>query len=103
MDRPAQCAEARALNSPSSFLVSAYVTAPKQREAIPFPSKETTVSQGYAATDQSAGQIDVVARCQAGDMEAFETLYRQHSARIYTLACRMGGSPEAGEDLLQKT
>jgi RNA polymerase sigma-70 factor (ECF subfamily) len=78
------------------------VTGPKQRGAIPFPSKETTVSQGYAETDQSARQIDIVARCQSGDMEAFESLYRLHSARIYTLACRMGGSPEDGEDLLQE-
>ena len=78
------------------------MTAPKQRGTIPFPSKETTVRQGYAETDQYASQIDIVARCQSGDMEAFETLYRQHSARIYTLACRMGGSPEDGEDLLQE-
>jgi RNA polymerase sigma-70 factor (ECF subfamily) len=35
-------------------------------------------------------------------MEAFETLYRQHAARLYTLACRMAGSPEDGEDLLQE-
>src|SRR4026209_1449152 len=43
-----------------------------------------------------------VARCQAGDVEAFETIYRQDAARIYTLACRMAGSPEDGEDLLQE-
>ena len=46
--------------------------------------------------------MDLVTRCQAGDGEAFETLYRQHSARIYALACRMGGSAEDGEDLLQE-
>lgn len=46
--------------------------------------------------------VDRVARCQAGDIEAFETLYRQHSAKIYTLACRMAGSAEDGEDLLQE-
>lgn len=45
---------------------------------------------------------DLVARCQAGDVEAFETLYRRHASRIYTLACRMAGSPEDGEDLLQE-
>ena len=45
---------------------------------------------------------DLVARCQAGDVEAFETIYRQHASRLYTLACRMAGSPEDGEDLLQK-
>ena len=67
------------------------MTAPKQRPPIPFPSKELTGSAG-----------DLIARCQAGDVEAFEALYRQHAARLYTLACRMAGSPEDGEDLLQE-
>ena len=34
--------------------------------------------------------------------DAFETLYRQHAARIYALASRMAGSPDEGEDLLQE-
>jgi RNA polymerase sigma-70 factor (ECF subfamily) len=46
--------------------------------------------------------MDLVERCRAGDAEAFETLYRQHASRIYTLACRMAGSPDDGEDLLQE-
>lgn len=29
-------------------------------------------------------------------------MYREHSARIFSLACRMAGSPEDGEDLLQE-
>jgi len=45
---------------------------------------------------------ELVAHCQAGNVEAFETLYHQHAARLYTLACRMAGSPEDGEDLLQE-
>jgi RNA polymerase sigma-70 factor, ECF subfamily len=49
-----------------------------------------------------AGDRELVARCQAGDAEAFETLYRQHASRLYTLASRMAGSPEDGEDLLQE-
>ena len=55
------------------------------------PSKEATVEPG-----------DLIARCQEGDVEAFELLYRQHAVRLYTLACRMAGSPEDGEDLLQE-
>jgi len=43
-----------------------------------------------------------VSRSLNGDVDAFETVYRQHSARIYSLACRMAGSPEDGEDLLQE-
>jgi len=46
--------------------------------------------------------MDLVARVRAGDLDAFETLYREHAARLYTLACRMAGSPEDGEDLLQE-
>ena len=46
--------------------------------------------------------MDLVARVRAGDVDAFETLYREHAARLYTLACRMAGSPEDGEDLLQE-
>ncbi len=34
--------------------------------------------------------------------EAFEELYRQQAPRIYSLACRIAGSPEDGEDLLQE-
>jgi RNA polymerase sigma-70 factor (ECF subfamily) len=44
----------------------------------------------------------LVARCQAGDVEAFAELYALHSARIFSLAARMAGSPETGEDLLQE-
>jgi RNA polymerase sigma-70 factor (ECF subfamily) len=46
--------------------------------------------------------VDLVARCQAGDVEAFGTLYRNHAPRIYALASRMAGSPDEGEDLLQE-
>ena len=49
-----------------------------------------------------ASDAELVARSQAGEAEAFETLYHQHAPRIYSLACRMAGSPEDGEDLLQE-
>jgi RNA polymerase sigma-70 factor (ECF subfamily) len=65
------------------------VTGAKQRPPIPFPSNDTD-------------GLDLVARCQAGDVGAFETLYLRHASRIYSLACRMAGSPEDGEDLLQE-
>ena len=45
---------------------------------------------------------DLVARCQAGDVDAFAELYARHSVRIFSLAARMAGSPETGEDLLQE-
>src|SRR5437763_7343776 len=49
-----------------------------------------------------AAPPDLVARCQAGDVDAFAELYALHSARIFSLAARMAGSPETGEDLLQE-
>ena len=65
------------------------MAARKQRPPIPFPSKEATGD-------------DVVARIRAGDTGAFEELYREHAPRLYALSCRMAGSTEDGEDLLQE-
>ncbi len=45
--------------------------------------------------------LELAERCQEGDAEAFEELYRQHSTRLYSLALRMTGSAEEAEDLLQ--
>jgi RNA polymerase sigma-70 factor (ECF subfamily) len=73
------------------------VTATRQRGAVSFPSKPVRV-----ITPASVNDVQLVALCQAGDVDAFEALYRQHSARIYSLACRMAGSPQDGEDLLQE-
>jgi RNA polymerase sigma-70 factor, ECF subfamily len=39
---------------------------------------------------------------QPGTPGTFEELYRQQAPRIYSLACRIAGSPEDGEDLLQE-
>ena len=60
----------------------------RQRAPIPFPSKAVT---GRPEVPETPERID-----------DFESIYRQHSSRIYTLACRMAGSPEDGEDLLQE-
>jgi RNA polymerase sigma-70 factor, ECF subfamily len=81
-----------ALKPTPLILVSPSVTEAKQRQPVPFPSKETGGTR----------DADLVARCRAGDVDAFETIYNQHAARIYTLACRMAGSPQDGEDLLQE-
>ncbi len=69
------------------------MTVPKQRQPLLFPSKSVTVGVGDTA---------LVARVRAGDVEAFEALYKQHAARIYSLASRMAGSPDEGEDLVQE-
>jgi RNA polymerase sigma-70 factor, ECF subfamily len=45
---------------------------------------------------------DLVSRCRAGDLTAFEELYREHSARLYNVAYRMVGHPDEADDLLQE-
>jgi len=44
----------------------------------------------------------LVERCRNGELGAFEELYRAHSARLYSLACRMVGNQTDAEDLLQE-
>ena len=46
--------------------------------------------------------LELAARCRAGDAEAFEELYRQHARRLFSLVFRMTGSAEDAEDLLQE-
>ena len=68
----------------------------KQRRTPSVPSNRLTVNRS------DANAADLVVRCQAGDVEAFGELYRHHSPRIFALVCRMSGSTETGEDLLQE-
>src|SRR5262245_5731350 len=80
----------------SQFYDDPIVAAIRQRPGASFPSKVERVSQPPLDDDE------LVARCRAGDVDAFEVLYRRHAPRVYSLACRMAGSPEEGEDLLQE-
>jgi RNA polymerase sigma-70 factor (ECF subfamily) len=52
----------------------------------------------------SGGNVEDVAlasirRAQTGDLDAFESLYRQHSGRVYALCLRLsaGDNPDATE------
>ena len=60
-------------------------------------------SSGTAAGSPSrADDLALVERCRQGDLAAFETIYRAHSGRLYSVACRMLGNPADAEDLLQE-
>lgn len=49
-----------------------------------------------------AEELALVERCRQGDLAAFEEVYRVHSGRLYSVACRMVGNPTDAEDLLQE-
>jgi RNA polymerase sigma-70 factor (ECF subfamily) len=45
---------------------------------------------------------EIVARAQAGDSAAFETIYREHSPKVYALCLRLsGGSQQDATELMQ--
>jgi RNA polymerase sigma-70 factor (ECF subfamily) len=55
-----------------------------------------------AGAPTRADDVALVERCQRGDLGAFEELYRTHSGRLFSVACRMVGNPADAEDLLQE-
>lgn len=44
----------------------------------------------------------LVARAQAGDLDAFEALVREHTRAVYGHAARFFGSPDAADDVVQE-
>jgi RNA polymerase sigma-70 factor (ECF subfamily) len=49
------------------------------------------------------GEADLIAEARAGDMAAFERLYRAHVARVHGLCLRMTRHRQTAEDLTQET
>lgn len=73
-----------------------------QRSPGPLPSKLVEVRSAAEAGASRAAEAELVARCRRGDLSAFEEIYRTHAGRLYSVACRMLGSPTEAEDLLQE-
>jgi RNA polymerase sigma-70 factor (ECF subfamily) len=58
----------------------------------PFPSP----------TEDKTATLDCIRRAQAGDVDAFEVLYREHSGRVYALCVRLkGGDRSDATELMQ--
>jgi RNA polymerase sigma-70 factor (ECF subfamily) len=51
--------------------------------------------------ERLARERDLVRRAQAGDVSAFEHLYRENVNRVYALCYRMSGSAELAQELTQ--
>ena len=62
-------------------------------------SRRTTIEP--AVEDPRAAERALVTRAQAGDMVAFEALYRQNARRVFGLCLRIAGDGHVAEELAQ--
>ena len=61
-----------------------------------------TVGSFPSNAEDRTATLDIVRRAQSGDVEAFESLYRQHSGRVYALCLRLRAGDNAdATELLQ--
>ncbi len=65
------------------------------------PTELPSNSSERAAEAATAEQA-LVARCMAGDADAFKQVYDAHATRLYNLAYRMSGTAAEAEDILQE-
>lgn len=63
----------------------------------------TSAAIAVAGTEVAlhADDLALAERCRAGDVEAFEALYRDHASRLFGLTVRMLGNRTDAEDMLQ--
>ena len=69
----------------------------RQRNTLMSSSK----APGEATAPTHQKDLALAERCRAGDLAAFEELYRTYSGRLFSLTCRMLGNTADAEDLLQ--
>jgi RNA polymerase sigma factor (sigma-70 family) len=65
--------------------------------------RETTTVVSSVAAHMSPDDSALAAACQAGDLRAFERLYRQHAARMKSMARNLLGTTSDAEDAVQET
>ena len=72
----------------------------EQREAL--EALEEGLPAPAQATRNRAADVELAARCRAGEPAAWEYLVRQYSRRVYHLAYKFVGRHEQAEDLTQE-
>jgi RNA polymerase sigma-70 factor, ECF subfamily len=68
----------------------------------PPPRTEPKAADARPLQHGSPSLDETVRLAQQGNAEAFETIYQQHSRRVYALCLRMLGDPVEAEDLAQE-
>ncbi len=64
-------------------------------------SKQTKLVNTLASSDRN-DEILLITRVKQNDIEAFEQLYRLHSARVYALCLRLSGNRAIAEEYSQE-
>ena len=64
-------------------------------------SSEHLAASGEPSTDRHGDETALLARLRAGDDQAFETLVRSYSTRLFSVARRIVGSDEDARDVVQ--
>jgi DNA-directed RNA polymerase sigma subunit (sigma70/sigma32) len=64
-------------------------------------SKEAARNVEVNALSRNETDLELVKRAQAGDAEAFATLFHAHKARVYSICVRMTNNTAQAEDLTQ--
>lgn len=64
-------------------------------------SIEGSADDRPVGTDRWAAERETVRRAQAGELEAFEQLYRENVRRVYALCYRLAGEAALAEELAQ--
>ena len=59
-------------------------------------------AEAIANVEQRLPVDELVHKAQAGDLRAFEQLYRRHLSRVYAICLRMTGDPGTAEELTQQ-
>jgi RNA polymerase sigma-70 factor, ECF subfamily len=59
------------------------------------------VPAGTPVGEDRASALACVRRAQAGDVDAFEILYRKHAGKVYALCLRLMGDRSAASELMQ--
>jgi RNA polymerase sigma-70 factor (ECF subfamily) len=83
-------------------------TSPLRASLEPAADGEPAASEGRDATSSGtaapdADDVALVARVRAGDVAAFETIYRSYVASLDGYAMHYVGSREAAQDIVQET
>jgi RNA polymerase sigma-70 factor (ECF subfamily) len=71
-------------------------------EVMAIPAHSGLLMTVAVERSEWASDLELAKASAAGDLEAFEEIYRQHHRRVYSLCLRMLGNPAQAEEMTQE-